>query len=226
MKLILLGPPGAGKGTVAANVEVLGRCHHISTGELFRQHLRDNSPLGREVRSYMEAGELVPDELTVRLVEARIVQEDGSIEDFVLDGFPRTIPQAEALDELLERHGTEIAAVILLEVDDEEIVKRLSGRLVCADCGQVYNLESSPPKQAGVCDSCSGELRRRADDSEATVRQRLAGYHSQTEPLIDYYGRRGLVLTVDSSGSPARTQANVGVALADLIDRRPDLARS
>ena len=165
MKLILLGPPGAGKGTVAANVEALGRCHHISTGDLFRQHLRNDTPLGREVRSYMEAGELVPDELTVRLVEARIVQEDGSIEDFVLDGFPRTIPQAEALDELLGRHGTEIAAVILLQVSDEEIVNRLSSRVVCTGCGEVYNLNSKPPQVAGVCDSCGGRLDRRADDS-------------------------------------------------------------
>ncbi len=226
MKLILLGPPGAGKGTVAANVEALGRCHHISTGELFRQHLRDDTPLGREVRSYMEAGRLVPDELTVRLVEARIVQQDGRIEDFVLDGFPRTIPQAEALDELLERHGTKIAAVILLQVSDEEIVRRLSSRVVCVDCSSVYNLDSNPPQAAGICDNCGGRLDRRADDSEATVRQRLEGYHSQTEPLIDYYGSRGLLMPVDSSGSPARTQANVGVALADLIDARPDLMHS
>ncbi len=198
MKLILLGAPGAGKGTQAVNLS--GELHipHISTGDIFRANIREGTALGLRAKSYIDAGSLVPDELTVTIVTDRI-QKDDCKNGFLLDGFPRTIPQAESLEAALKSMNARIDAVINLEVPDDVIVRRMAGRRVCKNCSRSYHVVTAPPKQEGVCDSCGAELIIRDDDRAETVLERLKTYNEKTAPLIGFYEERGLLLSFDGT---------------------------
>lgn len=198
MNFILIGPPGAGKGTQAKNLVQKFAIAHISTGDMFRETAASGSELGKKLQSFMSAGTLVPDEVVIDVVKTRLEKSDCA-QGFLLDGFPRTTPQAEALDRMLAQTNRHIDAVLCLKIDDNEIVRRLSSRRVCPACGGSFNLVSQPPKVTGKCDLCGAALIQRADDNEQTIRQRLAVYHSQTSPLIDYYTRRGILHAVDGS---------------------------
>ncbi|MEV7686480.1 adenylate kinase [Streptomyces bungoensis] len=200
MRIVLVGPPGAGKGTQAVRLAEKLSIPHISTGDLFRANISRQTELGKLAKSYMDAGNLVPDEVTIAMAKDRMEQPDAQ-RGFLLDGFPRNVSQAEALDELLESEGIKLDAVLDLEVPEEEVVKRIAGRRICRnDSSHVFHVTYSPPKQEGVCDVCGGELYQRDDDSEDTVRTRLEVYHTQTEPIIDYYKAQGLVVTISSLG--------------------------
>jgi len=198
MRLILLGPPGAGKGTQALALATRHGIPHISTGDLFRANLRDETPLGLEARSYMDAGDLVPDELVLRMVAERLDQGDTD-GGFLFDGFPRTIDQAEALEALLADVDTPLDTVVVFEVDADELVGRLTGRRSCPD-GHIYHVTGNPPATPGVCDVDGKDLFQRDDDSEDVVRNRLDVYSEQTEPLIAFYRDRDLVVTIDAMG--------------------------
>ncbi|WP_381553762.1 adenylate kinase [Streptomyces eurythermus] len=200
MRIVLVGPPGAGKGTQAVRLaEKLG-IPHISTGDLFRANISRQTELGKLAKSYMDAGNLVPDEVTIAMAKDRMEQPDAE-KGFLLDGFPRNVSQAEALDRLLRDEQMTLDAVLDLEVPEEEVVKRIAGRRICRnDSSHVFHVTYSPPKQEGVCDVCDGELYQRDDDSEDTVRKRLEVYHTQTEPIIDYYKAQELVVTISSLG--------------------------
>ena len=200
MRVVLLGPPGAGKGTQARRLAARWSVPQVATGDMLREAVARGTTLGLEARRYMDAGELVPDSVIIGLVRERLGQPDGR-KGFVLDGFPRTAAQAEALDQLLEAEGTPLDRVVLFQVPDEEPVARLSGRRVCRACGRNYHLTLSPPRTPGVCDHCGGELYQRTDDEEATVRRRLAVYARDTRPLVEYYRRRGLLATIAGTGS-------------------------
>ncbi|GAA3120212.1 adenylate kinase [Streptomyces rameus] len=200
MRIVLVGPPGAGKGTQAVRLaEKLG-IPHISTGDLFRANISRQTELGKLAKSYMDAGNLVPDEVTIAMAKDRMEQPDAE-NGFLLDGFPRNVSQAEALDQLLQSEGITLDAVLDLEVPEDEVVKRIAGRRICRnDSSHVFHVTYSPPKKEGVCDVCGGELYQRDDDSEDTVRKRLEVYHTQTEPIIDYYKAQGLVVTISALG--------------------------
>ncbi|MFE3409348.1 adenylate kinase [Streptomyces mirabilis] len=200
MRIVLVGPPGAGKGTQAVRLAEKLRVPHISTGDLFRANISQQTELGKLAKSYMDAGNLVPDEVTIAMVKDRMEQPDA-VNGFLLDGFPRNVQQAEALDQLLETKGIKLDAVLDLEVPEDEVVKRIAGRRICRnDSSHVFHVTYSPPKKEGVCDVCGGELYQREDDSEETVRTRLEVYHTQTEPIIAYYKAQGLVVTISSLG--------------------------
>ncbi|ARP70596.1 adenylate kinase [Streptomyces pluripotens] len=200
MRIVLVGPPGAGKGTQAVRLAEKLAVPHISTGDLFRANISQQTELGKLAKSYMDAGNLVPDEVTIAMAKDRMEQPDAE-GGFLLDGFPRNVSQAEALDELLETEGIALDAVLDLEVPEDEVVKRIAGRRVCRkEPSHVFHVSYSPPKKEGVCDVCGGELYQRDDDSEGTVRKRLEVYHTQTEPIIDYYKAQGLVVTISSLG--------------------------
>lgn len=200
MRIVLVGPPGAGKGTQAVRLAEKLAVPHISTGDLFRANISRQTELGKLAKSYMDAGNLVPDEVTIAMAKDRMEQPDAE-NGFLLDGFPRNVSQAEALDALLESEGIKLDAVLDLEVPEDEVVKRIAGRRICRnDSSHVFHVTYSPPKQQGVCDVCGGELYQRDDDSEETVRKRLEVYHTQTEPIIDYYKAQGLVVTISSLG--------------------------
>lgn len=196
MKIIMLGAPGAGKGTQAKKLSAEYGIPHISTGDIFRANIKNETELGKKAKGYMDQGLLVPDELVVDLVADRIVQEDCK-NGFVLDGFPRTIPQAEALDKALDNMGTAIDYAIDVDVPDEAIVKRMSGRRACVKCGATYHIVHIAPKVEGVCDVCGSELILRADDEPDTVLKRLGVYHEQTQPLIEYFSGKGILKSVD-----------------------------
>lgn len=198
MRLILLGPPGAGKGTQASSIVAEYGITHISTGDIFRHNIKNETELGKKVKSYLDKGQLVPDELTIDLVWDRLSKEDCK-NGFLLDGFPRTINQAEALQKGLEERGLKLDKVINIDVDKNILVKRLSGRRVCKNCGETYHVDNKPSEKEGVCDKCSGEVIQRADDNEKTVLDRIEVYESQTFPLIDFYKNLGLILTVDGT---------------------------
>lgn len=200
MRLIMLGAPGAGKGTQAKRVAAQYDIPHISTGDIFRANIKNGTELGKKAKSYMDAGGLVPDELVCDLVADRIAQDDCS-RGFILDGFPRTIPQAEALDTALEKLGTKIDYAINVDVPDAAIVERMGGRRACVGCGATYHIEYNPPKTAGICDTCGKELILRDDDKPETVQTRLNVYHEQTQPLIDFYEKKGVLMTVDGTMS-------------------------
>lgn len=198
MKIIMLGAPGAGKGTQAKQIAGKYSIPHISTGDIFRANIKNGTELGKKAKEYMDQGLLVPDELTCDLVVDRIGQDDCA-NGFVLDGFPRTIPQAEALTDALNKLGEKMDFAIDVDVPDENIVKRMSGRRACLDCGATYHIVSIPPKQEGICDACGSKLVLRDDDKPETVQKRLDVYHEQTQPLIDYYKNQGILKSVDGT---------------------------
>jgi adenylate kinase len=211
--LVLLGPPGAGKGTQAERlVEDFGFPYY-STGNILREAVAKETELGKEAKQYMQNGELVPDDLISRAVAERF--DSGEADDgFLLDGFPRTIGQAEVLNEILEKRGRDLTAVLLIEVSDDEVVRRLSGRRTCSKGGHVYHMEFDPPKNDGVCDQDGSRLIQRDDDKPETVRKRLSVYHDQTEPLIDWYEERGLLMRFDGKRTPDEVQDRIRAKLA------------
>ncbi len=208
MHIIFLGAPGAGKGTQAASIsEELGIAH-IASGDLFREAQKKGTELGLLAKSYMEKGQLVPDEVTIRMILERIATPDCD-KGYILDGFPRTIEQAEALDESLKEQGEAIDKVICIEVSDEELIARLSGRWICRNCQTPYHIINSPPKVKGICDKCGGELYQRADDTEETVRSRLKVYSAQTAPLINYYQKAGKLAKVNGGQGMERVREEI-----------------
>ncbi len=200
MKIIMLGAPGAGKGTHAKKISEKYNIPHISTGDIFRANIKEGTDLGKKAKEYMDQGLLVPDELTCDLVMDRIQQDDCK-NGFVLDGFPRTIPQAEALTAALEKIGEKMDYALDIEIADEKIVERMGGRRVCVKCGTPFHIVNIPPKQEGICDNCGGELQFRADDQPETVLKRLGVYHEQTQPLIEYYDKQGILKEIDGTKS-------------------------
>lgn len=200
MRLVLLGAPGAGKGTQAKKLIDKYSIPQISTGDILRQAVAEGTPLGKEAKSYMDKGELVPDKVVLGLVEERLKQDDCK-KGYILDGFPRNTAQAEALDVILGDISMPLTAAISVDVPKEDLMKRLTGRRTCRNCGQMYNVYFSPPKKEGACDKCSGELYQRDDDKEETIRRRLDVYEAQTAPLIDYYGKKGILHAVQGTGS-------------------------
>ena len=198
MRIIMLGAPGAGKGTQAKKITSRYSIPHISTGDIFRANIKNGTELGKKAKTYMDQGLLVPDELVVDLVVDRVNQKDCS-NGYVLDGFPRTIPQAEALDKALTEMGQSIDYAINVEVPDENIVQRMSGRRACVNCGATYHIIYAPTKKENICDTCEGELILRDDDKPETVQKRLNVYHEQTKPLIDYYTKQNKLVEVDGT---------------------------
>ena len=198
MKIIMLGAPGAGKGTQAKKIAAKYGIPHISTGDIFRANIKEGTELGKKAKTYMDQGLLVPDELVCDLVVDR-VQQDDCKKGYILDGFPRTIPQAESLDVALSRLGEAVDYAINVEVPDENIVKRMGGRRACVGCGATYHLVYAAPKKEGICDNCGAELILRDDDKPETVQKRLGVYHEQTQPLIDYYTKKGILKEVDGT---------------------------
>ncbi|MBD5487775.1 MAG: adenylate kinase [Lachnospiraceae bacterium] len=198
MKIIMLGAPGAGKGTQAKMIAEKYEIPHVSTGDIFRANIKNGTQLGMEAKQYMDQGLLVPDDLTVKILLDRVAKEDCK-NGYVLDGFPRTIPQAEVLDKALSELGDKIDYAINVDVPDENIVRRMGGRRACLSCGATYHIEHVPPKTEGICDSCGQELVLRDDDRPETVQNRLNVYHEQTQPLIEFYSKKGVLQTVDGT---------------------------
>ncbi|MCB8904078.1 MULTISPECIES: adenylate kinase [unclassified Streptomyces] len=213
MRIVLVGPPGAGKGTQAAFLAKNLDIPHISTGDLFRANISQGTELGLKAKAFMDAGDLVPDEVTIGMAKDRMEQQDA-VNGFLLDGFPRNVAQAEALDVVLKAEDMQLDAVLDLEVPEDEVVKRIAGRRICRnDSAHVFHVEYNAPKTEGVCDACGGELYQRADDSEETVRKRLEVYHTQTEPIIDYYRAQNLVVTISALGKVDEVTAKAMAAL-------------
>ena len=215
MKIIMLGAPGAGKGSHAKMMPAKYQMPHISTGEMFRANIKNGTELGMEAKKDMDQGQLVPDELTVKSLLDRVAQPDCS-EGYVLDGFPRTIPQAEVLDNALNKLGDSIDFAIDVDVPDENIVRRMSGRRACLSCGATYHIEHIPPKQEGVCDTCGQPLVLRDDDKPETVLKRLKVYHEQTQPLIDFYTKKGVLRSVDGTVD----MNDVFEAIVNVLERK------
>jgi adenylate kinase len=200
MRIVLLGAPGAGKGTQAKKLIEKYGMPQISTGDLLRAAVGAGTPLGKEAKSYMDKGELVPDRVVLGMVEERLKQDDCK-KGYILDGFPRNTAQAEALDKMLDALGMSLSAALSVDVPFEDLMKRLTGRRTCKACGQMYNIYFKPPAKEGACDKCSGELFQRDDDKEATIKKRLEVYNAQTAPLIDYYGKKRIVKSVTGTGN-------------------------
>ena len=215
LNLILLGPPGAGKGTQAERLRADFQLAFISTGEMLRANVKEGTDLGKEARRYMDAGELVSDDLVFAMAAERLQQDDAK-DGFILDGFPRTIEQAKALDELLSGRGRRITAALLVDVPDEEVVRRLSGRRVCVKAGHNYHVDFDPPKNEGICDQDGSRLVQRDDDKPEVVRNRLRVYHERTEPLIDYYDEQGVMRRIDGTREPAEVHDHIRAVIATL----------
>ena len=198
MKIIMIGAPGAGKGTQAKQIAAKYEIPHISTGDIFRANIKEGTALGMEAKSYMDKGQLVPDELTVKILLDRVSKDDCK-NGYVLDGFPRTIPQADVLDKAVSELNDKIDYAINVDVKDDNIIRRMSGRRACLNCGATYHIVNVPPKKEGICDTCGSELVIRDDDKEETVKARLLAYHEQTQPLIDYYNNKGILKEVDGT---------------------------
>ncbi len=208
MNLILLGPPGAGKGTQATRIVEKYNIPHISTGDIFRENIKNATELGKKITEYMNAGKLVPDELVIEVATSRL-SEDDCKDGFLLDGFPRTVQQAEALDAYLAKTGRKVDTVLDIAVEKEELMSRLMGRRVCKSCGASFHVVSMPPKKEGVCDVCGGELYQRADDNEETVSNRIEVYETQTMPLIDYYEKSGNIAHIDGAAGMEQVFAEI-----------------
>jgi adenylate kinase len=215
LNLILFGPPGAGKGTQAERLRNDFRLPFISTGDMLRTNVKQGTELGKQAKKFMDAGELVPDELIVAMAADRLGQDDAR-DGFILDGFPRTIAQAEALDKQLSEMGRRVTGALLIDVPDDEVVRRISGRRVCVKAGHNYHVENDPPKREGVCDQDGSRLIQRDDDQDDVVRNRLNVYHEQTEPLIDYYDQHGLMRRIDGTRSPADVHDHIRAVIATL----------
>lgn len=217
MNLVIMGPPGAGKGTAATRIKEAYGLAHISTGDLLRAAVKAGTQLGLEAQGYMNSGKLVPDEVVIGLVKTRLGEPDTAA-GFMLDGFPRTIPQAEALESMLNGIGRKLDAVVSIEVEDEVIIRRIAGRLICPSCGAIYNAEMNPPK-GGTCE-CGGIPARRKDDEPEAVKTRLVAYKAQTEPLVEWYREKGLLLPVIGEGSPADVFGKIAQALESRMRER------
>ena len=215
LNLILLGPPGAGKGTQAERLQDDFQVPFISTGDMLRANVKGGTELGREARNYMDAGELVPDDLIVAMVAERL-QEDDAEDGFILDGFPRTIEQAHALDRQLSELSRRVTAVLLIDVPDSDLVRRLSGRRVCVKAGHNYHIEFDPPKHEGVCDQDGSKLIQRDDDKPEVIRNRLRVYHDQTEPLVDYYDEQGVLRKIDGTRDATDVHDHIRAVIATL----------
>ena len=199
MRLVLLGPPGAGKGTQAQYVAATIGVPTISTGDIFRANVSQGTPLGQEAKKFMDAGDLVPDEITIGMVRDRLAEDDAK-NGFLLDGFPRNVPQARTFDDILGEVDTPLDVVLELVVDDDEVVRRLSGRRTCRNCGHIWHVDFDPPTTEDVCDICAGELFQRDDDKPETIRHRLEVYYEQTSPLVGYYAEIGILVGIDAMG--------------------------
>jgi adenylate kinase len=217
MRIVLLGAPGAGKGTQAKRLADRYALAVIGTGDIFRDHVARGTPLGLQAKAYMDRGEYVPDEIAVRMVLARLDEPDAR-EGFILDGFPRTVPQAQELERALTEAGRPLHAVLNFKIGDEMAVKRLTGRLTCSDCKRPYNLTFKPPRVEGVCDVCGGRLTLRSDDDEATIRRRLEVYREQTHPLVLYFWERGLLREIDAEAPEEVVADRMIEAISDLSD--------
>ncbi len=216
MRIVLVGPPGAGKGTQAQFIASHLSIPKISTGDIFRHNVSTGTELGQQAKTYMDRGDLVPDEITVAMVEARLLEDDAQ-SGFLLDGFPRTVPQAETLRKLLAGWETRLDIVLELVVDDDEVVRRLSGRRTCRVCGRIWHVLFEPPARAGLCDDCGGELFQRDDDRELTIRHRLDVYAEQTQPLIAFYADDGILLGIDATGPVEEITARAMAALRRFL---------
>ena len=215
LNLILFGPPGAGKGTQAERLRGDFRLAFISTGEMLRQNVKDGTELGTQAKTYMDAGGLVPDDLIIAMAADRLMEDDAR-DGFILDGFPRTVAQAEALDQQLEQMHRQITGALLIDVPDDEVVKRISGRRVCVKAGHNYHIDFDPPKNEGICDQDGSRLIQRDDDKPEVVRNRLKVYHEQTSPLVEYYDRKGLMKRIDGMRSPAEVHDRIRAVIATL----------
>jgi adenylate kinase len=215
LNLVLLGPPGSGKGTQGERLREDFRLPYYATGDILREAVRDETDLGRQAKEYMDRGDLVPDDVIVGVIGDR-VSSDEAQDGFILDGFPRTEPQAEALDQEMEKLGRELSAAVLIEVAEEEVIRRLSGRRTCAKEGHVFHTEFDPPKNEDVCDVCGARLQIRDDDKPEVVKHRLEQYHAKTEPLISYYEDKGLLRRVDGSRAPDEVSDRIRALLATL----------
>ena len=212
MHIILMGPPGAGKGTQAANLVKRYGILHISTGDMFREAVKEGTPLGKEAKSYMDAGKLVPDEVTIGIVRERLSKPDCK-KGFILDGFPRTVEQADALTEILADNGIKLTGVLNISVPAADLIERAVGRRICKNCGHSFHVKFNPTKVEGVCDDCGGTTYQRADDSEETMKSRLSVYESSTRPLIEYYKKAGVYKEIDGRQDIAKVEADLAAVL-------------
>ncbi|SJZ98795.1 adenylate kinase [Selenihalanaerobacter shriftii] len=213
MHIILVGPPGAGKGTQAANLVEEFSIPHIATGDIFRSAIKNETPLGKTAKEYIDQGKLVPDEVTIGIVEERLSEGDCQ-EGFILDGFPRTVAQADALQDILEKLDVDLDNVLNIKVSEDEVIRRLSGRRICSDCGASYHVDFNPPKDEDTCDKCDGDLYQREDDKPETIKERLSVYKEQTEPLINYYKDLGLLKNINGEASLEEVFNNIKQAVS------------
>lgn len=218
MRLVLLGPPGAGKGTQATAISKMFNIPHISTGDLFRENLKNETPLGLKAKAYMDEGKLVPDELVIALVEDRIIRDDCT-NGYLLDGFPRTVAQASALCAFEEKLGRSMDYAINIEVPESLLVERMVGRRSCPKCGATYHVKYNPPKVEGICDICGETLKQRADDCEDTAKTRLQVYHAETAPLVDFYRFKNQLININGNQAPDQVGSDIRIALEGGIDK-------